>query len=257
MASAGSEHPASCVSCNRTALVVERETSIRSLANSILLEMGFCVAETDDGRRALSLVQTEPSLDLLVAETQPAGVDGWVLVENFMRTCPLGRVILMTEDEHAETVNVESSGEWLFVPKQHLVERLAAAIQIVGFAHPRRVILLAEDDPQTRTLVETILTRAGHSVIAASDGQEALELSRAYRGAVHLLVSDLVMPHMTGQQLVKRILRERPGIRILLISGGFPQEPSGEYAARECAFLAKPFPPGKLIQRVSALLQEW
>jgi DNA-binding response OmpR family regulator len=116
-------------------------------------------------------------------------------------------------------------------------------------AKPRRVVLLAEDEPLLRNLVQAVLSQAGHAVIAAADGEEALELSRSYSGRIDLVVSDVTMPRMDGLQLTEHIQRERTETAVLLMSGFF-QGPVPSHTA----LIQKPFTPRKLASRVNELL---
>jgi len=116
----------------------------------------------------------------------------------------------------------------------------------------RRVVLLAEDEPQLRDLLEAILTQAGYAVIPAVDGQQALELSRSYTSMIDLVVSDIKMPRMTGPELQEHIRFERPDAQVLLMSG----HASGallEYATSH-DFIQKPFEPNQFMDEVSTLL---
>jgi len=161
-------------------LVVDKEPTVRSTAKSLLSDLGFSVVDTDDGRHALSLVQTKPCFDLLVTESGPPGVDGKTLADSFMQASRLGRVVMLSTADDADAVNGESTGAWVFLPKQRLPQVLVEAVRRLGLAQPQRVVLLADDEPQMRALLRTILIQAGYGVISAADGQEALELSRAY-----------------------------------------------------------------------------
>ena len=114
------------------------------------------------------------------------------------------------------------------------------------------VILLAEDDQLVRNVVRTTLTNAGYVVLDATDGAHALEVSRAYDGWIHVLLTDVIMPNMDGLELSNHITRERPGIKVLVMSG----KPSGESLAvgLSMQFLRKPFLPKTLRERLSAML---
>src|SRR5215208_726823 len=81
------------------------------------------------------------------------------------------------------------------------------------------VILVAEDEVVVRNVVRIVLEGQGYFILAANDGQEALTISRQYPGIIHALLSDVKMPKMDGLQLRETILRERPGIKVLLMSG--------------------------------------
>jgi two-component system cell cycle sensor histidine kinase/response regulator CckA len=81
------------------------------------------------------------------------------------------------------------------------------------------VILLAEDDPAVRQFARRSLEAAGYTVLAASGGEEAIHASESWRSAIEVLVTDIVMPGMRGDELALRIRASRPGIGIVLMSG--------------------------------------
>jgi CheY-like chemotaxis protein len=114
------------------------------------------------------------------------------------------------------------------------------------------VVLVAEDDVLVRNLINTVLIRAGYSVLLAADGQEALELSRRYLGEIHLLLSDVTMPKMNGFALAESIRQERPGTRALLMSGRLSSEIVEENAMFD--FLRKPFVPAELKSKLETIL---
>lgn len=114
-----------------------------------------------------------------------------------------------------------------------------------------RVILLAEDDELVRNLVQAILSREGYTVLSASDGIDALEVSRAWSGEIQLLLSDDRMPRMDGIELSEQIQNERPAIKVLLMSGKL----SGEaLVSRDANFLRKPFLADTLRSKVKTML---
>jgi DNA-binding NtrC family response regulator len=81
------------------------------------------------------------------------------------------------------------------------------------------VILLVDDEELVRGIVRTALTGAGFDVLDAENGRAALEMSRAHSGPIHLLLSDVHMPNMDGITLAKIVATERPGTRVLLMTG--------------------------------------
>src|SRR4051812_37069596 len=81
------------------------------------------------------------------------------------------------------------------------------------------VILVADDEVAVRNLVRIMLQAEGFFILAAANGEEALEISRKYHGIIHALISNVKMPEMDGLELRERILTERPGIKVLLMSG--------------------------------------
>ncbi len=82
-----------------------------------------------------------------------------------------------------------------------------------------KTILFADDDGRLQKFVAALLIKAGYSLILANDGKDALQKAREYKGKIHLLLSDVEMPHMTGIELAIQLNQERPDTKILLISG--------------------------------------
>ena len=112
-------------------------------------------------------------------------------------------------------------------------------------------ILLAEDDPLVRDLAEDVLRQGGYQVLSAGRGDEALALSDQHGGTIDLLVSDLIMPDMSGRDLAERLVARRPGLRVILASG-YADGDVLQRAASELrgALLPKPFTPAALLRAV-------
>lgn len=112
-------------------------------------------------------------------------------------------------------------------------------------------ILLAEDDPLVRDLAEDVLRQGGYQVLSAGRGDEALALSDQHGGTIDLLVSDLIMPDMSGRDLAERLVARRPGLRVVLASG-YADGDVLQRAASELrgALLPKPFTPAALLRAV-------
>jgi len=114
------------------------------------------------------------------------------------------------------------------------------------------VILVAEDHDDVRLAISDILKAYGFTVLSTYDGRAALELSRCYPGAIDLLLSDVDMPFMGGQDLCQNIAVERPGIKVLLMSGSIGAQEQARMNG--LPFLQKPFPAMALRQSIEALL---
>ncbi len=114
------------------------------------------------------------------------------------------------------------------------------------------VILIAEDEVLVRNYVRHTLESEGHDVLTAADGYEALEVSRRYDGVIDLLITDVKMPRMDGIALIQELRKERPGIRILVMSGKTSDELRREN--HMFPFLRKPFLPAALRETVRRLL---
>jgi CheY-like chemotaxis protein len=102
-------------------------------------------------------------------------------------------------------------------------------------------ILLVEDEGALRALLREILEGFGYTVLEAAHGVDALRVARDHAGTIHLLLSDIVMPQMTGRDLADRLATERPGLRVLFMSGyAAGAVPSHEVPAG-AAYIEKPF----------------
>lgn len=114
------------------------------------------------------------------------------------------------------------------------------------------VILVADDDALVRNLVTLLLQQDGHFVLSAADGHEGLELSRHYPGTIDLVITDVEMPRLNGADLSSHLLEERPGIRVLMMSGADMNEIVSQNA--DLPFLPKPFDGQTLKARVRTIL---
>ncbi len=116
-------------------------------------------------------------------------------------------------------------------------------------------ILLAEDEPELRALVAEHLEARGYTVLAAATPEEALGLARAHAGPIHLLLTDVVMPGLSGRALSEQFRAERPEARVLYMSG-YTDEIIGHHGLLEAgtALLQKPFTGNALALKVREVL---
>jgi two-component system, cell cycle sensor histidine kinase and response regulator CckA len=116
-------------------------------------------------------------------------------------------------------------------------------------------ILLVEDDKDVRGLARTRLERSGYRVLEAADPLEAGELAAKFAGEIHLLLSDVIMPHSEGEPLIDRLHAVRPGLKVLYISGYADEAVVRRGVLREgMPFLQKPFTPGALARKIREVL---
>ncbi len=116
------------------------------------------------------------------------------------------------------------------------------------------VVLIADDDASIRTLLQKCLEAAGHKVVTATDGQEALE--KVSQGGVALVLLDISMPRMSGMEALGRLRAEYPDCGVVMVTGAVEIEPAitamklGAYD-----YLTKPFNPDDLTARVQKALE--
>jgi two-component system, cell cycle sensor histidine kinase and response regulator CckA len=115
-------------------------------------------------------------------------------------------------------------------------------------------ILLVEDDEAVRKVASSILARAGYKVLAAANAAEAIALSDAHPGLIHVLVTDIVLPNMSGPELGTKLAASRPDMAILYISGYSDESMRHGALDLGLAFLEKPLTPAALTQRVRQAL---
>jgi PAS domain S-box-containing protein len=116
-------------------------------------------------------------------------------------------------------------------------------------------ILLVEDEEAVRRLTRRVLEGAGYRVLEASNGAKALALSQGWTDELDLVITDVIMPGMSGQQLSTRLRQQRPSLKILYVSG-YTDDAILQHGdlLPNTSFLQKPFSPASLTQRVRELL---
>ena len=116
-------------------------------------------------------------------------------------------------------------------------------------------ILLVEDDEQVRGFVRALLTKDGYRVIEAATGADGLELAQTHQGPIDLLVSDMLLPELSGYDLAKSLQPQYPDMKVLFmtgyVEGDIVQRCTSDLGA---AFLDKPFQPSVLLSRVREAL---
>ena len=117
-------------------------------------------------------------------------------------------------------------------------------------------ILVVEDEVEVRTLICEVLSGAGYDVIDAGDGEHALEVAAKVRGEIHLLLTDVIMPKLSGRQLAARFLEVRPLTRVLYMSG-YTDDKLGHHGVLDLdvELIQKPLTPEVLLRRVRDVLR--
>jgi two-component system, cell cycle sensor histidine kinase and response regulator CckA len=124
-----------------------------------------------------------------------------------------------------------------------------------GKTRGAETVLLVEDAPRVREVVREILEMNGYAVLEARHGQEAIDLSQRHAGPIQLMVTDVVMPQMSGRELAQQLVRTRPDMRVLFMSG-YTDTAIVRHGVLEAgtAFISKPFTPDALAAKVREVL---
>jgi CheY-like chemotaxis protein len=134
----------------------------------------------------------------------------------------------------------------------------------LGKSHPgltpaRRgteTILLVEDEEGVRTLARLVLQQHGYAVLEARDGVEAAQICQRHPGTIHLLVTDVIMPRMSGRQVASHLAPMRPSMKVLYLSG-YTDDAIVHHGVLDpdTPFLQKPFTTDALLRKVREVLE--
>ncbi len=129
------------------------------------------------------------------------------------------------------------------------------APQSNGHAPATETVLVVEDSEDLREIVDRILSAHGYRVVVASSGPDALNVARDYSGHIDLLLTDVIMPQMQGNELAERLVADRADLRVLFMSGfAQPALTANGTLAPEIALLDKPFNEATLLTRIRQVL---
>jgi len=143
----------------------------------------------------------------------------------------------------------------IYLPQVDATAEVAAAA--TGARAPRgtETVLLVEDAAAVRAVTKQVLERQGYTVVEAPDGEAAVRLAQRHRGPIHLLLTDVVMPRVSGRELAEQLARVRPDTRVLYASG-YTDDSVVRHGILESgtAYLQKPFSPESLARKVREVL---
>jgi PAS domain S-box-containing protein len=145
----------------------------------------------------------------------------------------------------------------IYLPRQdEPSQRIEHARQEMDLPGGTETILLAEDEQEVRDVAREFLALAGYTVLEAKDGAEAVEIARSHAGAIHVLVTDMVMPGMAGRELAARLAAIRPALKVIYMSGY--SEQAGDHAGEwdsSAILLTKPFTRSAVLRAVREVLK--
>jgi len=190
------------------------------------------------------------------------------LFEPFFTTKEIGRGtglglavvygIVRQSDGHILVESEPGSGARIevYLPKAEATESEQAEPPRARPVGGTETILLAEDEDVVRESAARILRSGGYTVLEAEGGQTALNLCRQREETIHLLLTDVLMPHMNGDELARRVREVLPGIRVLYTSGYTDNIIDPKNALAQGEFLQKPFNMSTLLQKVREVLDK-
>jgi len=155
----------------------------------------------------------------------------------------------------AESAPGEGTAFIIYLPRQGNAGAVRGRGAPDGAAAGTETVLLVEDEEQVRELARRVLERAGYTVLAASDAESAVAMADRHPGDIHLLITDVVLPRVSGRELAARLGIHRPAIKVLYVSGT-----TDNAVARHrmldpgTEFLEKPFALERLLQKVRLAL---
>jgi PAS domain S-box-containing protein len=144
----------------------------------------------------------------------------------------------------------------IYLPRvDEIIESDEARDTLAELLQGRETVLLTEDEEQVRQMIRMILEMSGYCVLEASDGEEALSIYKQHEGQIDLVMTDVVMPQMSGRELAQSLEVLHPGIKVLYMSG-YTDDAIVRHGLldQEIAFLQKPFTPDVLIRKVREVL---
>jgi len=117
-------------------------------------------------------------------------------------------------------------------------------------------VLVVEDEDEIRDMVSEYLQQNGYTVLHARNGREALEITHRYKGLIHILITDVVMPELGGRELAEQIKRSRPRTKVLFTSGYLDTMVDDKPADQQVAILQKPFALNILASKIREILDQ-
>ena len=237
------------------------------------LVVNACDAMPRGGRLTIETRNVQSSQVTLSVSDTGVGMDAATkarLFEPFFTTKPAGKgtglglsMVFGIVKQSGGDIGVQSEPGrgttfQLFFPRANGVPRAAppAAPEPASRANAE-VVLLVEDEAQLRKLVAQVLRQSGYEVLVAEGPREALEMARERVGAINLLLTDVVMPNMSGPELAEQLCEARPQTRVLYMSGYAESGVAdGGFLRPEVQLLAKPFTFEQLLAHVRDVLAQ-
>jgi DNA-binding NtrC family response regulator len=234
----------------KTLLIVDDDPRIRGLLTESLDALGYRTIEAANGREALDITRRE-SIDCVIADIKMPEIDGLALLHQLKAERPGMPVVMITGFAfHQHKTEAADAGADGFLMKpfrlakiEDVLARVLAPPATEATLPVHRVIrdvLIVEDDPEFRVLLEEVVQAMGYNAHSTADAETALE--RIAQHCPDTVIADYKLPGMTGEALLKSIKSSHSDVPVILITGYAPSLTGQEFAEGAAdAFLMKPF----------------
>jgi len=238
-----------------TILIAEDNEQLRKMAALVLRECGYTVLEAADPQEALLLSERHAdTIHLLLTDVVMPGSTGRELAKGIKAARPSIEVIFMSGYSGPSVSDrglLDPAAAYL--QKPFSPDGLAAKVrEVLGLPSPKGVILVVDDEPGVRHTLRKFLTGVGYEVFEAANGIEAVEQLRL--SAVDLVLLDLVMPEREGLETLGILRKEHPELKVIAMSGQFPDLLHAAELLGAVASLPKPIRPAELLELVRGTL---
>jgi CheY-like chemotaxis protein len=199
--------------------VAEDDESTRRALTTLLNSAGFTVRTAADGREALDALRRLPRPDLVLLDLVMPHLDGWQFLREKRQDPALASIPVVVvsgvadSDKQAGLLGAEAR-----LQKPVAFDQLLATVgSCVSRSKPQ--VLLADDDPDVRALLEAVLNHNGFAVLSAESGRQAVELYRRHQAEIAVVLLDVQMPGLNGPATLAAIRELNPAVRCCLMSG--------------------------------------
>jgi CheY-like chemotaxis protein len=240
-------------------LVVEDQENVRALLVTALEGMGYTVWSAANGAQALAFCEShKEKLDLLITDIVMPGIPGNELAMQIHKDRPDIRILLISGYTNRTFAPGSVPDGAAYLPKPFTPETLGNKVrQLITTPVAQKTVLLVDDDAPVRRAMRRFLTNAGFVVVEAENGSQAIERLAQASSPIDLVVTDMVMDVQGGEEMIQRLRKSHPELRIVAMSGAF-RDDTGETAERLGiqATIKKPFTWQALLETVRLALEK-
>jgi PAS domain S-box-containing protein len=165
---------------------------------------------------------------------------------------------VMQSGGHIEVTSAPGAGTSfsVYLPVSAHAEAITATGAPLDVPSGTETVLVVEDEPAVRSLIRAVLRSSGYTVLEAADGEAGLAMAAGTDARIDVLLTDLVMPRLGGQQMAELLRRARPDMRVVFMSGYTDQSLEDDASGAAAVFLQKPFTPQELARKVRETLDD-